>query len=68
MIELDSKFDVFVVSIVLSSVFLMSFTFLGIALNGEKVWREPNSVILYFELLIFSGSFFYLLYDIWHER
>lgn len=64
MIEIDSKFDIVIASVILSSLFLVSFTFLGIALNGEKVWAEPNNVILYSELLIFSGSFLYILYDI----
>lgn len=64
MIEIDSKFDIVIASVILSSLFLMSFTFLGIALNGEKVWAERNNVILYSELLIFSGSFLYILYDI----
>lgn len=64
MIEIDSKFDIFMSSVILASLFLMTFTFLGIALNGQKVWREPNNMILYTELVIFSGSFLYILYDI----
>jgi hypothetical protein len=64
MIEVEFKFDMVIVSVILTSLFLMSFTFLGIVLNGQKVWREHNNMILYTELVIFSGSFLYILYDI----
>lgn len=64
MIEIECKFDIVMASVILTSLFLMTFTFLGIALNGQKVWTEPNNMILYTELVIFSGSFLYVLYDI----
>lgn len=67
MIEIESKFDIAISSIILTSLLMMSFTFLGIVVNGEKVWREPNNLILYTELLVFSLSFFYVLYDIGGE-
>lgn len=64
MIEIESKFDIVITSAILTSLLMMSFTFLGVAINGEKVWREPNDLILYTELLVFSLSFLYVLYDI----
>lgn len=64
MIEIDSKFDMLVVAVVLSALFLMLFTFLGIALNGQKVWKEPNDLILLTELFLFFISFIYLIWDI----
>lgn len=63
MIEIDSYFDALIISIILTSLFLMCFTFLGVALNGQKLWREPNDFILYTEIFLFFGCFMYIIYD-----
>lgn len=64
LIEIDSKFEILVSAVIFTSIFLMLFTFLGIALNGQKVWKEPNDLILYTEIFLFLISFIYLIWDI----
>lgn len=68
MISIDCKKDLLAVSVLLTGLVITLLTFIGIALNGQKVWNEPNPYILYTEITIFGSVLIYVFYDIFFNK